>query len=567
MNYQVNTVPSSLASFFAVIIYACAVSATPLPSSIDSGRVDTRAVRKPAIDSIQMPPRIEDVVHQGMNAPKGSKTIRFTLRDLHLKGSTVFTDEQIQDVISPHIGKTITLDTLWLIAGQLTERYQSQGYFLSRVYVPAQEIDGNKVTLQASEGYVSSIVYDDSSADHAVVQEILDHIKNQRPITSRVLESDLLRLNDLSGISVRAVLALPKDKNAPEGATELHLLPTSEPSEAGRVFIDNNGSNYMGPYEMGAVYSREILPLQRTSANIFVSLPWDELNYGTLRHELPLFMGATIEAYGSYTKARPGDSLAVQEIQSESLFGGIGFNYQWLRQRDENFSSKVALEARDTKSTILGDPLSQDAVRAIRLAANYDRIDSWQGFSQMGATFSQGINAFGASESGGTNLSREGAATDFRKLELNLSRYQALGHGVTFLAAVSGQIASDPLFSSEEFGYGGQAFGRAYDASEITGDDGIAASLELRYNQVNALMGVTPTPYVFYDIGEVWNQGSSQMKKASGSSAGIGLRTMTDIGLATNLAIALPLTREAENPLLGHNGNNPRLIFEVAYGF
>jgi hemolysin activation/secretion protein len=566
MIHRTTTVTRVLAIFFVGIIYASTAAATPLPSSIDSGRVDTRAMRKPAIDSIQIPLRIEDVVRQGKSAPEGSKNIRFTLRTLHLKGSSVFTDEQINDIISPYIGKKITLDTLWLIAGQLTERYQNSGYFISRVYVPAQEIDGNNVTLQAVEGYVSSVIYDDPHADHAVVQEIFAHIMKQRPITSRILESDLLRLNDLAGISVRAVLALPKDKNAPEGATELHLLPMSSPA-ASRMFIDNNGSNYMGPYEAGASYSSELLPLQKTSANMLVSLPWDELNYGTLRHELPLFMGATIEAYGSYTKARPGDILAIQEIHSESLFGGVGFNYQWLRQRDENFSSKVAFEARDTESTILGNPLSHDSVRVMRIGATYDRIDSWQGFSQIATTLSQGLNAFGASKLGGNNLSRDGATPDFRKLEVNLSRYQALGYGVTLFAAASGQVASDPLFSSEEFGYGGQAFGRAYDSSEITGDDGVAASLELRYNELDSLMGATPTPYVFYDIGEVWNQGDSQIKKASGSSAGVGIRTTTDIGVATNLAIAFPLTREVENPLLGHNGNNPRIILEVSYGF
>ena len=49
------------------------------------------------------------------------------------------------------------------------------------------------------------------------------------------------------------------------------------------------------------------------------------------------------------------------------------------------------------------------------------------------------------------------------------------------MAALSGQWASGPLYSSEEFGYGGKNFGRAYDQSELTGDHGVAASVEVDY--------------------------------------------------------------------------------------
>ena len=73
----------------------------------------------------------------------------------------------------------------------------------------------------------------------------------------------------------------------------------------------------------------------------------------------------------------------------------------------------------------------------------------------------------------------------------------------SLFAAASGQVASGPLYSSEQFGYGGQAFGRAYDASEITGDHAVAASLGMRYSGIDPMHGVRLMPYGFYDMGRV----------------------------------------------------------------
>ena len=49
--------------------------------------------------------------------------------------------------------------------------------------------------------------------------------------------------------------------------------------------------------------------------------------------------------------------------------------------------------------------------------------------------------------------------------------------------AGAGQTASGPLFLSQQFYLGGAAFGRGYGAAEISGDNGMAGSLELRFDE------------------------------------------------------------------------------------
>lgn len=96
-------------------------------------------------------------------------------------------------------------------------------------------------------------------------------------------------------------------------------------------------------------------------------------------------------------------------------------------------------------------------------------------------TASQGTNGLGASAAGSLNLSRAEGRSDFTKITGTASRPRELGQGLEVTVMAAGHYAGSPILSSEELGYVGQAFGRAYGPSEILGDDG-AASAELRYN-------------------------------------------------------------------------------------
>ena len=61
------------------------------------------------------------------------------------------------------------------------------------------------------------------------------------------------------------------------------------------------------------------------------------------------------------------------------------------------------------------------------------------------------------------------------------------------------------MLINEEFAYGGEYFGRAYDASELVGDSGVAAKAELRYT-LELPRGFGLTFYGFGEDGFVWRR-------------------------------------------------------------
>ncbi|MBY0354143.1 MAG: BamA/TamA family outer membrane protein [Rickettsiales bacterium] len=126
-------------------------------------------------------------------------------------------------------------------------------------------------------------------------------------------------------------------------------------------------------------------------------------------------------------------------------------------------------------------------------------------------------------------------------------------------------MTADRLPASEEFGIGGPSFGRAYDLSEIMGDEGVAGSLEVRYQAIPEWRGLQTVPYIYYDLGKVWNN-DTDGESFSAASAGLGVRFAHELGINAQLGLAFPLTREPERPIYGDH-HSPRLLMQLGYGF
>jgi hemolysin activation/secretion protein len=550
--------------FLAVSGIPMLASSAPLPGAADGSRVQTRPVIPQLTDSSV--PAMPIQIVQSQAPPKGAKEIRFELKKLVLEGNHALGEEELSDLYDPFIGRIVTLDVAWVLAAQITDRYKQAGYFLSRAYVPAQTVDGGTLRIVVVEGFIETVDLSGDGADLPVVQAWVERLKFYRPIRMSQLEQVLLELNTLPDVSFRAVLNPPKEKKGVEGATQL-VLTGAPKNGVGSVRIDNNGSKYLGPNQVSGSYEMGLIPGQKTSVSLLTSAPTNELQSLVLRHSALVAPQVTVDAGVSYTSSAPGYLLKVQEIEGKTLTYSGGAAYQWVRQRDQNFSTRAGLEWRDTETHILGTVLSRDKIRVLRLNAAYDVTDTWNGYNMLNVTLSQGLNVFNASKRNEGNLSRAQARPDFRKIEFNSARLQGLGGGFQAVLSTSGQFASGPLYSSEEFGYGGQAFGRAYDNSEIIGDHGLNGALELRYAGFLPIFGITPSPYAFLDGGVVWNDDLGQSADERGSSAGLGLRARSDLGVDANMGLAFPLSRKAAAPLYSSNGKAARFYFDLSYGF
>ncbi len=557
---------SSLLASLLLITAVQAQTITPqqLPGAADAGRVEPQPnafAPRPVQGELVLPS-----LDPHMVMPEGASSTPFTLKSVTIKGATAFSKAELADLYQAALNKPGTLDVIWRITHAITNRYREAGYFLSRAYVPEQEITNGQVVIHVLEGYVTGVQLNHSLNDHYLLQQYTRPITQQKPVTNDAIESLLLRLDDLAGVTFRGVLKPVDTKlSGTEGAVEL-VLDVEPEAGRGLLSMDNFGSRYLGPFSVTGSYQTSFIPLQQTTLSLSSTLPVDELRYLALDHQIPLAPNWSLGLSGNTVKAQPGYLLEDSNIKSNATELAVNLQYQWLRQRQQNLALGLTLDGQNSNGDVLGDtPLTRDRIRALRFSATYDNTDNWQGLNTIRTVISQGLKWLGASDKGDTNLSRSEATPSFTKAELSYQRQQYLTADFLLSAQLAGQYSNDALFSSEETSIGGQQFGRAYDPSEITGDKGLAAALELRYISWQPFTQISLQPYVFYDIGKAWNN-DTDGNNISAASTGAGMRFGLPYGINGNLGMALPLTKPTSAPQYG-NGKNPRLLFQLSTQF
>lgn len=546
-----------------------AMAASPqIPGNADVNRVQPkqRLLETPssakAIEVLTAPPDAP--------IPPAAKTIHFVLNELQITGATAFSAEELKAPYHDLIGQNVSLEQIYKLAAAITQKYRQAGFFLSRAYVANQRIRNGVIRILVAEGAIGEVEIQGEVHKNDLIQSYVDRLKADKPLSSALLESILLRMNDIAGVSLRAVLSPleTREKNTLEQGLVKLTLVASPTTITGAVGFDNFGSRYLGPNEAFAVVSNSFWPGEKVTVTGLTSFPTHELNQGVIDHAWQFAPDWTWSIGGGITHANPGYTLDNLDIDSNSVSFNTALTYQWIRQRRENLALKFSFDTRDTHSDFFSNtPLTRDRIRVLHANAAYDLTDQYRGFNTANFTVSQGINALSASKKGAPNLSRAEAEPDFTKAELALSRLQRVDEAWDVLASAAGQVASGPLYSSEELGYGGQQFGRAYDLSELTGDHGFEAGLELRYTGWWDLQPVNAMPYMFIDYGVVWNDDAAQRSREDAASIGIGVRGRTEWGVSGNVGLAWPLTRDVSTPIYGASKQGPRVILQIVKQF
>lgn len=539
----------------------------------DVGRIEKRFEKPPEPKSSPQP-LIFPIDEK--RPPDKASSLRFTLKELTLRGNTAFSMDELAPLYTALLDKEVTLFDIYKLRDAITAKYGNAGFGLSKAIIPEQRIQAEGlVRIDIIEGFIDDVIIEGASDDQRkFLAYAVEQIKAERPLNARTLERYLLLANDRFAIKVTSTLK-PSDKTP--AASTLILKVEPAPKLEGGVTIDNRGTRAVGPNQLitNLVINGLGGRASQTGLGYATVEQGSELQYISLTHTEVLGKEGTALTLGwTNSTSKPGTpNLRLLENKSDSETWSVKLAHPLIRTRQKNLSATLKYDQKDTESKSLNALTSNDKLRSIRLGLNYDKADAFDGINLALVEYSFGINGLGATSDSSQLKSRLDGKPDYQKLTIILSRKQELGFFSPLLSkfslnlALMGQYSETGLLSSEECGIGGQQYGRAYDSSEILGDSCLAGSMELRFTPHTEGTSFRYAQfYGFYDGGTTNNNAplsATDPKTKSLTSAGLGVRFGMGPYLSGSIEATQPLSR-----IVSNEGNkNPRVFASISARF
>lgn len=529
----------------------------------DAGQVqrDTAqpSIATPRKSDLKVLPKLENpVIRTGV---KSGTTV--LIKSIKFTGNTVISTEELNSLLEPFLGKNQSLDDMRAMSQLVNNYYHEKGFYFSQTVVPAQEFNDGALTLSIQEGRYGKV---STSGDDYVVKGSTPYIQNIKGgdvIDLNRLESTLLRLDDVPGVSVFPVIT----EGSETGTADINIATRIDVKSGGEIGLDNNGSRYTGPYRLSARwFSNHNLTFgDNIELNAIVSDA--SLWLGSFNYNIPLGgAGLVGQIHYSHTSYELGKDYASLGATGTADVWSGNLSYNLIRSQKTNLSLMVSYQHKD-----LTDHFNHVGVDQYKNSDSFPvtlRFDRRDDFLSGGITYGLLSWTPGTLNLTGAQLTNDqGTAQSdgsFNKANLDLVRVQTLSNNISLYLRYSQQFADKNLDSSERMSMGGAEAVRAYPVSEGTGDEGWVGQVELRYIMDEY------APYIFYDAGSTqlnhkpWDANSDKSRTISG--AGVGLRyNYLDQKWFANLAIAWRTDGGAPETDVGNGAY--RIIFSASHTF
>ena len=461
-------------------------------------------------------------------APLGS---RFTARGFKVTGSSVFSEEELREVLEPYIGRELGTNDLVTIRNALTQLYIDAGYVSSGAQIPDQDLQDGMIDIWIIEGSLTSVEI--TGEQYFRAGRLRDRVMLgiTRPLNVNQLESNLQLLQQDPRIRLVHARLGPGERPG-EGVLVVRVEETRPYS----ISLEMN--NYVPP-SFGS-YRGEVHVAHRNLFGFGDELAGSfAMAEGLMRfeghYEFPLnARGTLLRAGATYSDTEvveePFDALEIQTeyqayrvaiehplIHSPSTELTVGLLFEW-RRADTCFDVLSDLIGCDPFSFIgSGAVDGRITISALRLIQDWRHRQPNQIFAAR-STLSVGLPILGA-RSGG--VSPDGQFVAWLG-QLQWARRYARNIQTIFRADV--QLTSDSVPTLEQFPVGGHFSVRGYRENQLVRDQGVVASIELRLPvwraEGRSILELAP----FADFGYSTNRSRSTVNPRVLASVGIGLR-------------------------------------------
>lgn len=460
--------------------------------------------------------------------------------NIQISGVHALPFETIAAFFQPLSGQRTTIAALANAVGLATEAYQKAGYPLSFVYLPEQTFEGGIVRVIAVEGHINQVVLQgDTGKSQALLAAMAQPMLEQKPLTREVFERQTILMSRLDNLKVGVAAAIP---TTTDGGTPLTLTLDRSP-----VLFNVGADLRQGDPKAVATLTLND-PLWGGSQWQLTSLidDWNEERF------ISATMNETLNADGTRL------SLNASDFKGQDNYAG-NLLQDITSQRKISLGITHPLHLSNTRSTIVGVTLfglnyqkeysfpglnlnltDEEKVRALQAHWNWQKFTP-QSHHSASATFTQGMDALGASLNRSSLLLANKAKLDFSRLSFDYAyRWKAKNRfGASF--GMGGQASPHTVPTSERVSFGGSRFGHGYRSGEAAGDQGLGVSLEANRQFIfpHGTWLKSLEPYILYEHARTWFHEAGWASQKLESSS-LGLRLSDNKYYAVDVAVSKP---------------------------
>lgn len=430
----------------------------------------------PSLQKVEPEIRVEQTQ---VPATPADESAKIQVNSLHLTGQSLYSESELLSHTGFTAGEELSLGQLQQMAARIAAFYHQNGYFVAQAYLPAQEIQQGAVTIAVVEGRYGDVsLRNQSNLSDRQANSALDGLNRGDVIDSAPLESRLLLLSDTPGVNVRSTLV----PGASVGAADLIVDVTPGQTLTGSVDADNAGNYYTGEYRLGATLNINNLAGQGDVATLRALTTFDGLNYGRAAYQMQ-FGKATAGVAYSRMEYELGKGFSDLDANGTADVASVFASYPLIRSRRSNLYAQLGYDYKTFEDRIDAIPLVTDKnihVVMASLHGNHRDDLAGGGLTAASLTWSSGVLDIETPAAHDFDAATARTNGHYDKLAGQISRLQYITDRVSLYGALSGQIASKNLDSSEQMSLGGMYGVRAYPQGEAFGDEGYLATLEAR---------------------------------------------------------------------------------------
>lgn len=484
------------------LIASSAVFAANLPTSGDI----QRQVQPPVFEQEQKALPTVSKEYKAPMAATDAVTTKITA--FTFSGNTVFDSNTLSELLKPYIGKELGINGLKDVASVITKYYRDHGYFVARAYLPEQKIKDGSVEIAIIEGtYGGFDVKNSSLVNNDEIQNYMDYLKQGQIVSTYSLERQMLLINDLSGVQVTNAEVYP-GKEVGTSNFAITTAPTAKYSGYG--IVDNYGSVYTGEYRLSA--GANINSLSGIGDTLLFSGMLSNTanlkNIGTT-YSRPLGYTGLIGNVNASTTRYKLDHINNYDAFGTANIVGMGVAYPLIKTRSHTQTLALDYAHRSMKDTSGNIGAAEESQKSTDVATlSFSDKRSTDIANLPGRLFSKVSMSVGKAHMNNdvatTNDALINTVGNYTKANLYVNHSQQFNPSLSLQTNLKAQKSfGKNLDSSEDISIGGSNGLRAYEDSELSGDQGYVLSMDLiqalpKIDQINHYASL------FVDTARIW---------------------------------------------------------------